>query len=92
MTFAGLSNPQDRANVIAFLNSRSDAPQPLPAATAEAAAAPAGEAPARAAPANADKADAGKPGTGTEPGPQKAEDEPATAKKPGGGEAAQPAH
>ena len=92
MTFAGLSNPQDRANVIAFLNSRSDAPQPLPAAPAEAAAAPAGEAPAGAAPANADKADASKPGTGTEPGPQKAEDEPATAKKPGGGEAAQPAH
>jgi cytochrome c len=92
MTFAGLSNPQDRANVIAFLNSRSDAPQPLPAAPAEAAAAPAGEAPAGAAPANADKADASKPGTGTDPGPQKAEDEPATAKKPGGGDAAQPAH
>jgi cytochrome c len=38
MTFAGISNPQDRANVIAFLNSKSDAPQPLPtapAATAE---------------------------------------------------------
>ena len=92
MTFAGLSNPQDRANVMAFLNSRDDAPQPLPAAPADAAAAPAGEAPAGAAPANADKADASKPGTGTEPGPQKAEDEPATAKKPGGGEAAQPAH
>ena len=92
MTFAGLSNPQDRANVIAFLNSRSDSPLPLPAAPAEAAAAPAGEAPAGAAPANADKADASKPGTGTAPGPQKAEDEPATAKKPGGGEAADPAH
>lgn len=32
MTFAGLSNPQDRANVMAFLNSKSDAPLPLPAA------------------------------------------------------------
>ena len=32
MTFAGLSNPQDRADVIAFLNSHSDAPKPLPAA------------------------------------------------------------
>jgi cytochrome c len=31
MTFAGLSNPQDRANVIAFLNSKSPAPLPLPA-------------------------------------------------------------
>lgn len=32
MTFAGLSNPQDRANVIAYLNSNSPAPLPLPAA------------------------------------------------------------
>jgi cytochrome c len=45
MTFAGLGNPQDRANVIAFLNQHSDAPKPLPAAPAEAAAKP-GEAPA----------------------------------------------
>ena len=79
MTFAGLSNPQDRANVIAFLNAHSDSPLPLPAAPAEAAAAPATD----------QKADSGKPGTGPEqPGPQKAEDEPASAKKPGGGEAA----
>ncbi|HKH26832.1 MAG TPA: cytochrome c family protein [Sphingomicrobium sp.] len=77
MTFAGLSNPQDRANVIAFLNSHSDAPLPLPAAPAEAAAVP-----------TDDKAAASKPGTGPEqPGPQKAKDEPAGAKKPGGGEA-----
>jgi cytochrome c len=34
MTFAGISNNQDRANVIAFLNSRSDSPLPLPAAPA----------------------------------------------------------
>jgi cytochrome c len=40
MTFAGLSDPQDRANVIAFLNSKSDAPKPMPAAPKEAAAAP----------------------------------------------------
>lgn len=32
MTFAGISNPQDRANVMAFLNKQSDSPQPLPAA------------------------------------------------------------
>jgi cytochrome c len=84
MTFAGISNPQDRANVMAFLNSRDSSPLPVPAAPTEAAAA---------APATGDdKADASKPGTGTEPGPQKAEDEPATAKKPGGGEAADPAH
>jgi cytochrome c len=67
MTFAGLSNPQDRANVIAFLNSKSDAPLPLPAAPAEAAAAPAADQPANAKPA----------GSGTNDGPQKAENEPA---------------
>ena len=44
MTFAGLSNPQDRADVIAFLNAHSDAPKPLPAAP-EAAPAAAGAAP-----------------------------------------------
>ena len=41
MTFAGLGSPEDRANVIAFLNARSDTPLPLPAAPAEA---PAGDA------------------------------------------------
>jgi cytochrome c len=34
MTFAGLGNPEDRANVMAFLNSRSASPLPLPAAPA----------------------------------------------------------
>jgi cytochrome c len=43
MTFAGLSNPQDRANVIDYLNQQGEHPLPLPAAPAEAAAAaPAG--------------------------------------------------
>ena len=42
MTFAGLSKPEDRADVIAFLNTHSDAPKPLPAAPAEAPAAAAG--------------------------------------------------
>jgi cytochrome c len=64
MTFAGLSNPQDRANVIAFLNSHSDAPKPLPAAPAAATA----------------DASGAKPGTGPDNGPQKAEEAvPATA-------------
>jgi cytochrome c len=31
MTFAGLSDPQERANVIAFLNKQSDSPLPMPA-------------------------------------------------------------
>jgi cytochrome c len=79
MTFAGLSDPQDRANVIAFLNEKSDSPKPMPAA-------PAAE--------STDDA-AAKPGSGTNDGPQKAEDEPvlseaqaATANKSIGGEAA----
>lgn len=45
MGFAGLANPQDRANLIAYLNSQSDSPLPLPAAPADAAPA-AGAAPA----------------------------------------------
>jgi len=38
MTFAGLSKPEDRANIIAYLNQHSDAPRPMPAVPAEAAA------------------------------------------------------
>ncbi|ATE65905.1 c-type cytochrome [Rhizorhabdus dicambivorans] len=38
MTFAGLSKPEDRANIIAYLNQQSDAPRPMPAVPAEAAA------------------------------------------------------
>jgi cytochrome c len=64
MTFAGLSNPQDRADVIAFLNARSDAPRPLPAAPAE-------TKPGTDVPANSNP-----PGTGPNNGPQKGETEP----------------
>jgi cytochrome c len=60
MTFAGLGNPQDRADVMAFLNSRDSAPLPRPAAPA----------------AVTDDADADKPGTGLGDGPQKGEKEP----------------
>ena len=64
MTFAGISNSQDRANVIAFLNSKSDSPLPIPAAPAEA-------------PAGADVPQGSNPpGTGAGDGPQKAETEP----------------
>ncbi|MCD7058880.1 c-type cytochrome [Pelagibacterium xiamenense] len=41
MTFAGLSNPEDRANLIAFLREQADTPAPLPEA-------PAAEAPSEA--------------------------------------------
>ncbi len=64
MTFAGLSNPEDRANVIAFLNARSDSPLPLPAAPA--AAAPAPGAPAAE---GADKAAAEAIGAGADKAP-----------------------
>jgi cytochrome c len=37
MTFAGLSKPEDRADVIAFLNQHSDSPLPMPAPPAAAA-------------------------------------------------------
>jgi cytochrome c len=46
MTFAGIKNPQQRADVIAFLDTLSDNPVPLP--KPEASAAPAGGAPAAA--------------------------------------------
>jgi len=62
MSFAGLGNPQDRADVIAFLNAHSDSPLPLPAAPAAAEPAP-------------KSADA-KPGSGPDNGPQKADKEP----------------
>lgn len=50
MTFAGLSKPEDRANLIAYMNQQSDSPLPLPAApaTPAAAAAEAADAPAAA--------------------------------------------
>ena len=90
MTFAGLSNPEERANVIAFLNSRSGSPLPVPAAPA--AAAPAeGAAPGAAATA-AEKAAAE---TAVGAGAQKATNEPVLnqvdAKKgpKGGGDAAE---
>jgi cytochrome c len=59
MTFAGLSKPEDRANVIAYLNKQSDAPKPLPSAP----------------PANADKggAQANPAGPGASANPTAAE-------------------
>jgi cytochrome c len=43
MSFAGLGNPEDRANLIAYLNQQSDNPLPLPAAPADAGQADAGK-------------------------------------------------
>ncbi|HVW55261.1 MAG TPA: cytochrome c family protein [Rhizobiaceae bacterium] len=49
MGFAGLDDPQDRANVISYLRTLSDNPEPLPSPEAEKASAPAdGKAPAAA--------------------------------------------
>jgi cytochrome c len=55
MSFAGISKPEDRANLIAFLNSKSDSPLPAPAMPAEE---PAPAADAAAAPADASAAPA----------------------------------
>jgi cytochrome c len=64
MTFAGLGDPQDRANVIAFLNSHSDAPKPLPSA------------PPAANGSTGQQAAGNPPGNGPNNGPQKAGKEP----------------
>ncbi|MEZ5710818.1 MAG: cytochrome c family protein [Blastomonas sp.] len=53
MTFAGLSKPEDRANILVYLNQQSDSPMPLPAAPV-AEAEPAAEAPAEGAEAPAE--------------------------------------
>jgi cytochrome c len=69
MTFAGISNSQDRANVIAFLNSKSDSPQPMPAAP------PPKEAPVEGNEAAPADGNAAAPAVGTEaaaPGPNPA--------------------
>jgi cytochrome c len=73
MGFAGIKNPTERANLIAFLRTLADTPAPLPEATApaaEPAAAPAGEAPAAQPAAPAEAAPA-------EPAPAPAEPAPA---------------
>ncbi len=62
MTFAGLGNPEDRANLMAWLNTKGSN-LPLPAAPAAGAAEQTDDA-------------AAKPGSGTNDGPQKAESEP----------------
>lgn len=80
MTFAGLSKPEDRADVMAFLNQHSDAPRPMPAPPA----APAGSETAG--------GDAGKPAAAAQG--DKAQKEPVlnntAADVKGGGEAAPP--
>ncbi len=58
MTFAGLSKPEERADVIAFLNQHSNSPLPLPAPAADAAAAPAAAAGAETASPEANAAEA----------------------------------
>ena len=85
MTFAGLGNPEDRANVIAYLNAHSDAPKPLPAAPAETAAASPEKAAAEAAGAGAEKA-------ANEPVLNEAQAAKGGPKSLGGDAAKQPAH
>ena len=91
MTFAGLKRPDQRANVIAYLNSLSDSPQPLPqAAEAPAPTQPAasgGEKPAApAAPAKAQPPATGTPAEGNGAAPALTPETP-----PAGGVTAAPA-
>lgn len=84
MSFAGLSKPQDRADVLVYLNSKSDSPLPLPAAPAEdkpaAAEATAAEAPAAGAPGAAPaEAKGANAGAATAPAAEKAADAKAAA-------------
>jgi cytochrome c len=65
MSFAGIGKPEDRANLLAYLNSKSDSPLPTPAAPA----ADAAPAAAEAAPA---AADAAAPAAPAEAAPAKA--------------------
>jgi cytochrome c len=82
MTFAGLPRSTERANMLAYLNSLSDSPQPLPKAAAappapapKEAAAPASSAPAATKPAPAGAAPA-------QPAPKAAESAPAPSAPP----------
>jgi cytochrome c len=69
MTFAGLANPQDRINLIAYLRQDSDSPVPIPPPNPKAAA-PAAPAKAGAAPATPGGAPATPPaGSSTTPAP-----------------------
>lgn len=89
MAFAGIAKPEDRAAVIAYLNSKSDHPLPLPPVPAEAAA-PATVAPAvPTTPAGATTSPAAVPTSDKLP-PQagKAPDVPATTGEPAAGAAA----
>jgi cytochrome c len=71
MTFGGISNEKQRANIIAFLNSNSDKPEPLPQA-AQAAPAPAAANPPPAASAPP-PANAAPPATNSPPAGQSSE-------------------
>lgn len=72
MTFAGLSDPQDRANVIDYLDHQSDHPLPMPAAPAAAKPA-AGEAGAKAAAEAAGSSAAKAPNVPVKPGTKPSE-------------------
>jgi cytochrome c len=85
MSFAGITNDKQRADVIAYLRSLSDDPVPLPKPEEAAAPAPAAAKPAAA------PAAAAKPATGTAPAAGAPAAASAATSSSGGGTAAQPA-
>jgi cytochrome c len=82
MTFAGLGKAEDRANLLAYMNTQSDSPLPLPAASA------AGGAPASPGQAAAEAADQGAAGDKGENEPVLNETQAATSPGRIGGDAA----
>ena len=79
MTFAGLSSPEDRANVIVYLN-KAGSNLPIPAA------------PAEAAPAAPTEGNAAAPAAGNEAAPAGNDAAPGNAAAPAGGNSAEPAN
>lgn len=79
MAFAGIKNPQEEANLIAYLRSLSDNPAPLPEAPAAEGEAPAEGAPAEAAPAEGQQP---APAEGQQPAPAESQEAPAQPAQP----------
>ncbi len=88
MTFIGLKKPEDRADVILFLRSLADSPEPLPAPPPATAAAPAGQEQAAEKPGQAQPA--GQKQAAEQPAPAQAAEQKQAAEQPAPAQAAEP--